>query len=298
MDVVGVGTGAFAGAKVGAAIGALFTPAGAAAGALVGGMAGGIGGKMASNSFRYAPFRTAVEDFELWSVQAESAVNTAVLGTRGEVEVLQGSFQRLFAIKRDALQRETLQKVASVQSAFEASFMEFVDAFVAFLTGLEDALEREMRRVLGSLQSSSWRAQFWPTAQDTLRAAIEEWFLQSQRTVARERGLIAGAPHTLDGKRSAIVRFTQTYRFDGTALNGDLAVLIQEYLYAQDEARYIQRTAEAELHTKRDSLVQQFGAQVSVVHDALMRTVREWNERMRSKKEALQREAATVGIDL
>jgi hypothetical protein len=298
MDIVGVGAGTFAGAKAGAIIGAFFTPAGAVAGALVGGMAGGIGGKLASNSFRYAPFRSAVADFEDWCGRTESAVNAAVLGTRAEFQTLGNSFQHQYALQKDAIGRESMLKVASVQSAFEASFMEFADAFVAFLRVLETDLERDGKIVLGGLPPQGWRARFWPSAQDLIRAAIVNWFRHARTTVSIERELISMAPRTLQGKRAAIIRFTQAYRFNGTILNGRLAVLFQEYLYAQDEARYIKRAAEAQLQENRDSLLHRFGSQVVSVHASLMGTIREWNERMRSKKEALQREAATVGINL
>ena len=298
MDVVGVGAGAFAGVKAGAAIGAFFTPGGAAAGALVGGVAGGIGGKLASNKFRYEPFRTAVADFEDWSSRAESAVNAAVMGTRGDVQTLEGSFQREFAQQRDLVDRESMQKVASVRSAFEASFMEFSDAFIDYLCDLEKMLERDEATVISGLPLPSWRARIWPSTQDILREAIVDWFQQSRASVARERNLISMAPRSLEGKRAAIIRFTQTYRFNWAALNGHLAVLLQEYLYAQDEAKYIQLAANTRLRGYRDSLLHRFGNEVAVVHEGLMRTIHEWNERMRSKKEVLKREAATVGIDL
>ena len=267
MDVVGVGACSFAGAKAGALIGAFFTPAGAAAGALAGGVAGGIGGKLASNKFRYEPFKRAVADFGEWSARTESAVNTAVFGTRDGVKILEGTLERKFSTHKEQLNRESLQKLASVRSAFEASFIAFADAFIVFLDELESRLEKDETAVLQSLPNASWRVRFWPTAQDHVRFAIFNWFAKARDIVSTERALISTAPRTLEGKREAIVRFTQTYRFDGADLNGYLAVLFQEYLYAQDEARFIQRTAEAELSKNRDSLIHRFGNEVASIYE-------------------------------
>lgn len=298
MDVVGVGAGAYAGAKTGAVIGSFFTPAGAAAGGLVGGVVGGIGGKLVSNKFRFEPFRIAVADFEASSLRAENAVDAAVVGTRSDVKTLAGTFERQYATRRDALELETSRKLSAIHSEFEASFLQFVDSFLAFLDDLEAQLEADELATMRSLPATSWRAVFWPSVQDQFRTAIVAWFQQAKRAIAIERSLLSAAPRTLSGKREALLRFIRTYRFDGTAMNGHLAVLFQDYLYAQDEARFVQRTANAELLTHRDSVIQRFGTEVANLYEALTATILEWNERMRSKREALLREAATVGIEL
>ena len=298
IDVVGVGVGAFAGAKAGAAIGAFATPVGAAAGALAGGVIGGISGKLASNKFRYDPFRAAVADFEDWSTRTEDAINKAVLGTREEVQELGNSLQTKDALKKDVLGHETKLKFDAVLSALEVKFIAFADTFVDFLMNLETDLEADEAIVMRGLPAWSWRAHFWPSEQDIFRSAIMGWFQQARAKVAVERSLILAAPRTLEGKRAAILRFSTTYNFNVSPLNGPRAILFQEYMCSQEEATYIRSGADADLRKHRDSLLHEFGGEMAAVYDRLAQIIQGWNERMQSKKDALRREASTVGIDL
>jgi hypothetical protein len=127
MDVIGVGAGTFAGAKLGAAIGAFFTPAGAAAGALVGGIVGGVGGKMASTSFRYAPFRAAFAEYEEWTGNAQVAVDMAIEGSKDRIAYLQSSFQEEYIGERELIHRHAANQLRALSKMSEMRLLQFAE---------------------------------------------------------------------------------------------------------------------------------------------------------------------------
>jgi hypothetical protein len=299
MDVVGVGGGALLGAKIGAFVGSVAPGPGTIIGGILGSILGGITGKMASRGASRLPFHNARNAYNETIGCARTAIDGKVEYTKGEVRRLQQEYQTRFQRFRSQVESEATEKINEFEQAYSSKLLESYLRFPNYLRDLSKQLVEEQAESLSEMPRPGLLHRLFPNEECLRRQAVRAWFRRARRTVKEQaRHFQQIKPRTIEALHAAVQTLLREFVFDLKSLENDLEEVANFQGVQQRAAEEVRQQAITQIEEHRQSLIKEFGSQVSDLHDEVVRFVQLWNVRISAARNELRRQAEAVGISI